>query len=180
MSSARKRLQRSRSSNSVVHHLFRRNTKNSFLWNYVDVNTKTTNLVRPKKNEGGNVLKLKISNQNTGIDVGDFKKGHKIQNFCVGNNSSKIEENSNTSVNGEGLCFSIVFKNNVPAISEISSDITYLANISIHNTGHGYKVGDTFTINGTKFIKNDTSVNSSTYGIRGSNKNMLVEVLEVN
>ena len=176
MPSARKRLQSSRSSNSVVHHLFRRNTKDSFLWKYVDVNTQTTNLVRPKKNEGGNVLKLKISNQST-IDNNNFNKGHKIQNFCVGNNLSMIEETSNTSVNGEGLCFSIVFKDDIPVINQNFSDITHLSNISIHNTGHGYKVGDTFTINGTKFLKNTID---STYGNRGANKNILVEVLEVN
>jgi len=179
MSSARKRLQRSRSSKSNVHFLFRRTTKDSLLWTDVDKNTKTTNMVRPNKENGGNVLKLKLTND-VSISPDEFKKGYKIENFFVGKSGALIEEKLNTSVSGKGLCFSINFLFD-PArhgALAVGIDITNSVNISIHNSGSGYIVGDKFTISGVKFIKSDAA--GTVYGFRGQTKDLTVEVLEVN
>ena len=175
MSSARKRLQNASSSNSNVHFLFRRNPKDALLWKYTDVNSKTTKLVRPQNS--GNVLKLGLFIGDAAATGSEFQKRHKLENFCVGNGPNMVEETANTSISGKGLCFSIIFNYNLGATAA-SVDITKFVNISIHNSGSGYVVGDKFTIDGKRFVKNDHD--GDVFGFPAQERNLSVQVLAIN
>ena len=147
-----------------------------YLYLNIDINTNTTNVILPEREKGGSVLKLGLFNGSSAIITGDFPVKSKLNAHFVGNNSSRIEEKSNTSVKGESLCFTIVFKTS-PVVSA-NADISTHVNIIIHESGHSYKVGDEITLDGQQFVGPPSEL--SKFGKPCKNKNLILKVLAVN
>ena len=169
-----KRKQIALNSKSQVAFNNKRNPKNVLLWNDIDVNTNTTDIILPNRGKGGSVLKLGLFNGSVVVDVADFPKKSKLNTHFVGNKTNMVEETENTSISGESLCFTIVFI--TAPTGAANADLNEHVNIIIHESGHSYKVGDEIDIDGRQFVtpKNDK------FGTPCVDQKLIVKVLQVN
>lgn len=172
-----KRKQIALNSKSQVAFNNKRNPKNVLLWNDIDVNTNTTDIILPNRGKGGSVLKLGLFNGSAPLGSGNFPIASKLNTHFVGNSTDKVEEVSNTSTSGESLCFTIVFI--TAPTGAANADLNEHANIIIHESGHSYKVGDEIEIDGRQFVTPPLGTNNI-FGTPCVAKNLIVKVLQVN
>ena len=86
-----KRKQIALNSKSQVAFNNKRNPKNVLLWNDIDVNTNTTDIILPNRGKGGSVLKLGLFNGSAVVDVDDFPIASKLNTHFVGNGANMVE-----------------------------------------------------------------------------------------
>lgn len=176
-----KRKQIALNSKSQVAFNNKRNPKNVLLWNDIDVNTNTTDIILPNRGKCGSVLKLGLFNGSVDPLVsGNFSIASKLNTHFVGNGANMVEETANTSTSGESLCFTIVFTKEIGSTGVIANaDLNEHVNIIIHESGHSYKVGDEIEIDGRQFVT-PTSGTNNIFGTPCFDRKLIVKVLQVN
>ena len=180
-----KKKQTAMNGESVVARSKKRNPKLFSLWSNVDNNRKEVNenkkFVRPGGDKGGRVLGLKIisrgneSNWNSSAAPANISNLKKKTTFTpqilhIGKKSNKIHEDFNTSISGEKLCISMVFKKGITDVFNVGNNnlpipanfnLTPIVDIIYHNPGFHWKVGDKFGLDKTNIINGDGNANEA-------------------